>query len=57
VLCLLLGAPHPYTVAALAASLLIIYKHIPNIKRLRQERELAFGHEGRSATPAAEKRN
>ncbi len=42
VLCLLLGAPHSYTVAALAASLLIVYKHIPNIKRLRQEHGLAF---------------
>ena len=55
VLCLLLGAPHPYTVAALAASLLIVYKHIPNIKRLRREHALAFRFEGRSA--AADKRS
>ena len=48
-LCLLLGSPYPYTVAALAASLLIVYKHIPNVQRLRQERELSFRHEGRSA--------
>lgn len=38
VFCLLLGSPFHYTIAALAASLLIIYKHIPNIKRLRAER-------------------
>ena len=36
-LCLLLGSPRPYTAAALAASLFILYKHIPNIKRLREE--------------------
>jgi glycerol-3-phosphate acyltransferase PlsY len=58
VLCLLLGSPYPYTAAALTASLLIVYKHIPNIQRLRQERELAFHHEGRSTgAPAADKRS
>ena len=54
-LCLLLGSPHPYTVAALAASLLIAYKHIPNIQRLRQERDLAFRAESGSA--GADKRS
>jgi glycerol-3-phosphate acyltransferase PlsY len=39
ILCLLLGSPYPCTIAALAASLLIICKHIPNIKRLRAVRE------------------
>jgi glycerol-3-phosphate acyltransferase PlsY len=56
-LCLLLGSPRPYALAALAASLLIVYKHIPNIQRLRQERELAFRHEGQSAAPDADKRS
>lgn len=36
----LFKAPTIYSLAALASSLLIFYKHIPNIKRLREEREL-----------------
>ncbi|MDD5629729.1 MAG: glycerol-3-phosphate 1-O-acyltransferase PlsY [Elusimicrobia bacterium] len=59
-LCLLLGAPHPYTVAALAASLLIVYKHIPNIKRLRRERALTQRLKGRHRSaggPVAGKRS
>ncbi|MBI5238848.1 MAG: glycerol-3-phosphate 1-O-acyltransferase PlsY [Elusimicrobia bacterium] len=43
VLCLLDGTPRPYTAGALAASALIVYKHIPNIKRLRAERIQAHG--------------
>jgi len=41
-LSLLLGSPMPYTVAAATASLLILYKHVPNIKRLRREKALAL---------------
>jgi glycerol-3-phosphate acyltransferase PlsY len=54
VFCLLTGSPRPYAIAALAASLLIVYKHIPNIQRLRQERELAFRHERRPVVAASE---
>ncbi len=40
VLSLLLKEPGAYSMAALASSLLIFYKHIPNIRRLREAREL-----------------
>ena len=38
VLCLLNGEPALFSAGALAASALIVYKHIPNIQRLRAER-------------------
>lgn len=39
---LALGTPPAYSVSALAACLLILYKHIPNIKRLAESRELVW---------------
>lgn len=42
-----LGSPLPYAAAAAAAGALIVYKHIPNIRRLRRNKEL--GIHGRSA--------
>lgn len=42
--CLLLRAPGPVTLFAAASGALILYKHIPNIRRLRERREL-FLHE------------
>lgn len=42
--CWLFKAPVPVTVFAAASGALILYKHIPNIKRLRENREL-FLHE------------
>lgn len=37
-----LGSPTPYVAAAGAAAALIVYKHVPNIKRLLQNRELGI---------------
>ena len=37
-----LRSPRPFTCAAAAAGALIIYKHIPNLKRLRENRELGI---------------
>lgn len=45
VLSFIFGSPLPFSVAALAAGLLILYKHIPNMKRLFKSRELLFRHE------------
>jgi glycerol-3-phosphate acyltransferase PlsY len=42
-----LGAKQAYCIAASVAGALIIYKHIPNIKRLKENKEL--GIHGRSA--------
>ena len=42
--CWAAGAPGPVTLFAAGAALLILYKHIPNLKRLRENREL-FLHE------------
>jgi glycerol-3-phosphate acyltransferase PlsY len=43
ILCLLNGEPLLFSAGALAASALIVYKHIPNIQRLRAERLQANG--------------
>lgn len=48
------GEPLPLTAMTLAVSLLILYKHIPNMQRLLAGRELHFedNHSHRAGTPA-----
>lgn len=43
----MMGSKTAYCIAALVSGLLIVYKHIPNIKRLKENKEL--GIHGRSA--------
>lgn len=40
--CILFGSPLPLTYAASAASLLILLKHIPNLRRLMGNKELSY---------------
>jgi glycerol-3-phosphate acyltransferase PlsY len=42
------GSPRAFTAAAAGAGAMILYKHIPNIKRLLADRELGFQPHGRS---------